>query len=432
MNDHKYFPVQFDLHAFKEAIGTDPSPRDPFPVDFSDPENNEQTVVTALSKLIPTVLRPPRDHLRHPYLVPGAIYEQLWDWDAYFMGFGLVENHPHYYQGCILNFLERIRPDGQPAKLVRPDGSINYEDIAYPLQAQWCVAASQWMGESKWVVDWWPRLTACRAWYEEQCQRRRGLFRQPVSQGAGLDNDPVIYGRRPDTVAMVDMNCFHYREYQAMVWLAQALGKKEEAITYQKQANQLRTAINEYMWDPIDGMYYHLDLSDHAHTTRQTITWELPYKVRGAASLFVLWAGVADDEKAQRVIQEHVLNPAEFLSPYGIRSLARNERTYNNAQMGDPSNWQGPIWGLVTPLVAYGLARYGHREAALDIAHRLIATFAGDLRTNGVLHEYYHAETGAPLFNPGFLSWNLLAIRLLRDLQKGMDPTGIPTVQIHG
>lgn len=420
------FGVVFDLEKFKQDIGIDPSPRPAFPIDFANHQDNERIVVTGLKEQIPTVLKSARGELRYPYLVPGAIYDQLWDWDAYFMGFGLMEEHPEYYQGCILNFLQRIRDDGQPAKLVHADGRVNYVDLPYPIQAQWCAAVSTIVGDADWLSTWWSRLVACRNWYEEKCQRRHGLFRQPVSRGAGLDNDPVIYGRRHETVAMVDMNCFHYREYQALASLASLLGKVAEADAYRQKAEDLKQAINDYMWDPIDGMFYHLDLSDHADVTRQGITWEVPYKVRSAATLFVLWAGVADADKARRVIEEHVLNPQEFLSSYGIRSLAANERIYNNAAMGDPSNWQGPIWGLVNALVAYGLARYGYKDAALDIAQRLVAVFAGDFRTNELLHEYYHAESGAPIFNPGFLSWNLMAIRLLRDLRNDLDPTAIP------
>ena len=41
---------------------------------------------------------------------------------------------------------------------------------------------------------------------------------------------------------------------------------------------------------------------------------------------------------------------------------------------------------------------------------------------NGVLHEYYHADTGAPIMKPGFLSWNLLAIRIMADVRDGRDP----------
>jgi putative isomerase len=422
MNESYHHAVDFNLEKFKRDMGVDPSPKGPISVDFSVPVASEQTVVRSLRTLVPSILRPPRKEMRHPYLVPGAIYDQLWDWDAYFMGMGVLDSHTEFYRGSILNFLEKIRPDGQPAKLIRADGTVNYEDLAYPIQAQWCAAVCHQTGDVDWLTGWWPRLAACRAWYEAHCMRRRGLFRQPISRGAGLDNDPVIYGRRPETVALVDMNCFHFREYQALAWLGGKLGKRRESAEYHAKAERLKQAINEYMWDPIDGMFYHLDLSDHDHVTRQKITWELPYKVRSAASLFVLWGGVADQEKAQRVIEEHVLNPAEYLSDFGIRSLAKNERMYNNAMMGDPSNWQGPIWGLITPLVAYGLAHYGYREAALEVGERLVAVFAADLHANGTLHEYYHAETGNPVFNPGFLSWNLLALRIMEDLRKEANP----------
>ena len=28
--------------------------------------------------------REPQGELRHPYLVPGSVYQDLWDWDAFF------------------------------------------------------------------------------------------------------------------------------------------------------------------------------------------------------------------------------------------------------------------------------------------------------------------------------------------------------------
>lgn len=421
------FNVIFDLDKFMQDLGQNPLPKPSFPINTTDHQNNHLAVKTTLSHLAQTVIKPPSGRLSHPYLVPGAIYDQLWDWDAYFMGLGIIDDHLLHFRGCILNFLEHIQENGHPAKLIHPNGAINYDDIPYPIQAQWCVAVSRQLGRSKWVKPWWQTLVACRTWYEKISQQRRGLFRQPVSRGAGLDNDPVVYGRQHDTVAMVDINCFHYREYLSLAYLASELGKDDDAALFRDKASQLKKAINEYMWDPIDGMFYHLDLSDHVDVTRQEITWEIPYKVRSAATLFVLWAGVADIDKAKRVIEEHVLNPDEFLSDYGIRSLAKNERMYNNMPMGDPSNWQGPVWGLVTALVAYGLARYGYKTEAIAIGKKLNALFAGDIRSNGTLHEYYHADTGAPVFNPGFLSWNLLAMRLLDDLSGDYDPTEIST-----
>ena len=57
-----------------------------------------------------------------------------------------------------------------------------------------------------------------------------------------------------------------------------------------------------------------------------------------------------------------------------------------------------------------------------------MAVYAGDLRANGLIHEYYDADTGAPVIKPGFLSWNLLARRVLADLRDGVDPAEINLV----
>jgi len=419
MNAGQPFEVVFDIdkycHNRPEVL-----PLKPFPVD-RHASDNESVVCEQLSAQVGTVLRAPQGCLAHPYIVPGGPYDHLWDTDAFLCGLGILDRHIKHYRGSLLNMLTHVRNDGRPPRIIGPEEP-SYGHLPLPLHAQWCVIVSRATKNTEWVRPWWDTLKRVRQWYEQECRARRGLFRQPAWRCNSFDNDPAIYGRGEEVVAAVDVNSYHYREYQAMAVLARALGYEDEAQGYEEQASALRTAINAYMWDPIDGMYYHLDLSDFGDPMRQEITWELPYKVRSGACLWALWAGVAEPARADRMIREHVLNPDEFLSDYGIRSLAKNERMYNNLPMGCPSNFQGPIWGCVTFLTAYGLARYGYTDEALDVAGRLIAVFAGDLRVNGVLHEYYHAETGEPVFKPGVLSWSMMGRRVLDHIREGIDP----------
>ncbi len=96
---------------------------------------------------------------------------------------------------------------------------------------------------------------------------------------------------------------------------------------------------------------------------------------------------------------------------------------YNNVPMGNPSNWQGPVWGLSTFLTAYGMAKYGYKKEALDAAYRLIRTFAADINQNGCVHEYYHGDTSQPVIRPYFLSWNMLAVKIIDDINNGTDST---------
>lgn len=97
--------------------------------------------------------------------------------------------------------------------------------------------------------------------------------------------------------------------------------------------------------------------------------------------------------------------------------------TNNNELSGGPSNWQGPVWGLSTCLIAYGLARYGFAKDARETAMRMIRTFSLDIRQNKCMHEYYHGDTGQPVIKPGFLNWNMLAGKLMDDFDRGTDCT---------
>ena len=76
-------------------------------------------------------------------------------------------------------------------------------------------------------------------------------------------------------------------------------------------------------------------------------------------------------------------------------------------------------------LACYGLAQYGFRALALEIAQRVTATLAADLRDGAQWHEAYSTDSehsGAPLAAAGFLSWDTLGAELLTNLRRGVNP----------
>jgi len=170
----------------------------------------------------------------------------------------------------------------------------------------------------------------------------------------------------------------------------------------------------------------------------------------------------------------HMLNPDEFLSDFGIRSLSKvhektpfvfthggeqNEVRYtpgesNTSMFGGNSNWRGPIWFPTNFLIIEALERYYYfygdsflieyptgsgrqvtlKEIAIDLCDRLISLFLpakdgnrpcfGDApRYNEVphwqnlllFHEYFHAETGEGLGASHQTGWTSLVLRLIRD-----------------
>ena len=169
-----------------------------------------------------------------------------------------------------------------------------------------------------------------------------------------------------------------------------------------------------------------------------------------------------------------MLDPEEFLSPFGIRSMSkahektpfvfehggmRNEVRYtpgesNTDMFGGNSNWRGPIWFPTNFLIIEALERYHYfygdsftieyptgsgeiktlLEVAIDLCDRLISLFVpnqngyrpcfGDAPRYGdvphwrdllLFHEYFHAETGEGLGASHQTGWTSLVVRLVRE-----------------
>jgi hypothetical protein len=174
-----------------------------------------------------------------------------------------------------------------------------------------------------------------------------------------------------------------------------------------------------------------------------------------------------------------LLDPAEFLSPHGLRSLsARHEREPASIDLGDDaritvgyepghsttgvfggnSNWHGPVWMPVNYLIIDALRRYARYTAdtltveypygagrhvplsavADDLADRLIGLFEVDTQGRRPVHgdrpppdpewrdllpfaEFFHAETGEGLGATHHTGWTALVAALIRTVGRGHD-----------
>jgi putative isomerase len=98
---------------------------------------------------------------------------------------------------------------------------------------------------------------------------------------------------------------------------------------------------------------------------------------------------------------------------WGVRSLSNRESMYSLEFSSNPSNWLGPVWIIVNYFAWKGLARYGFKREADELADKTLALLAGDLQRNGSLNEYYHPDTGEALSHKGFIDWNLLVLEMI-------------------
>lgn len=169
-------------------------------------------------------------------------------------------------------------------------------------------------------------------------------------------------------------------------------------------------------------------------------------------------------------ILNYLLDPNEFLSDYGIRSLSKHHEKYPykltigdkeysiEYQPGDSvmrnisggnSNWRGPVWFPINFLIIEALQKYYHYygddlkvefptrsgnllnlwDVANELSKRLIALFQKDSEGRRIIypknldekwkdlwlfHEFYHGDTGMGLGATHQTGWTALIAKLLQ------------------
>ncbi|MEA2217908.1 MAG: hypothetical protein QOJ35_534 [Solirubrobacteraceae bacterium] len=162
------------------------------------------------------------------------------------------------------------------------------------------------------------------------------------------------------------------------VWGDGALARRLE-----RQAADLRERFRRDFWMPERGC--HALALDGDKRQVDSLTSNIGH---------LLWSGLLDDDQASATAER--LLGAELYSGWGVRTLGSAEGGYN------PLGYHtGTVWPHENSMIAAGLARYGHHEAAAVVGsamfaaaahfgHRLPEAFAG----------YPAAMTGVPVAFP--------------------------------
>ena len=194
--------------------------------------------------------------------------------------------------------------------------------------------------------------------------------------------------------------------------------------------------------------------------------------LRGEPGTRRLLIGVTSLDRVRRLCQT-LFDPAEFLSPHGLRSMSVYHRGHpyvldvagvradidyepaesTTAMFGGNSNWRGPVWFPLNYLIATALERYHEffgdeltieyptgsgTKATLDVVaadlwERLVSLFLVDpdgrrpcfggvermqsdprWRNNLMFHEYFHGDNGAGLGACHQTGWTGLVADVIR------------------
>ncbi len=156
-------------------------------------------------------------------------------------------------------------------------------------------------------------------------------------------------------------------------------------------------ALVDRLWDERRGLF--VDRAEPGGIRPDPITW---------TALAPLALPDLPEAIGRRLVEEHLLNENEFLTPVATPSVAASEPSYEPGGHRGPLRryWRGPTWVNSAWLVWLGLRRLGYEQAASRLADGVI----GAVEREG-LREYYDPRTGVGLGATEF-AWSALVAEL--------------------
>jgi len=380
------------------------------------------------ARLAPQTVRPAKGHLRFPYLIPAGYYDQMWDWDGFFIGAHWANQNSadaKLLRDWVVSFASSADASGYVAGCITPSGPrpLFGKFAMKPFLAQGALLAAAQLNDYEWLRPVWPQMRLILDYRRKtQFDEHWGLWFWDNAMQSGADNNAALSNDAKDRSAIlaVDASVWAMREYRAMAVLAARLGYPDQAGAYREQAKATKKAILKNLWSKDDAIFFNRRRDDGQWI--RVISW---------SSFVPLADGMLPQKDAERMILGHLMNIAEMQSPLsGYRSLAKNDPAYNNKAIINPySNWQGPVWVNANYLDWIALRRYGFREQSKWLAETIAAMLRRDIAQWGSMHEDYDAETGDGLAptqeqSPGgkfagFVGWNLLAQDMLQCEETG-------------
>lgn len=215
-----------------------------------------------------------------------------------------------------------------------------------------------------------------------------GLYREAMWDSRALYQNATFLIQDTFTNAIL------HRADEDLLALGGLVGEATDEI--QGWLGQTKAAFDQRLWDEAQGLYFDFDLRS-----------EGPIRENTCAAFVPLYAGLASETQAARLVEAHLLNKVEYApdadTRYYLPSTAKNSPYFEPKRY-----WRGPIWLNINWLVVKGLERYGYTELATTIREHTL-----ELISKGGFAEYYDPRDGTPCGARDF-SWSAaLALELL-------------------
>ncbi len=219
--------------------------------------------------------------------------------------------------------------------------------------------------------------------YDKIKEPKSGLY---LVSWASMDNSP----RLGTTLCAIDTSSEVAMFARNLSFIANELGKKEDAKKFTKEADTLSAKINKLLWDSEKGFYF-----DWAKTGKINDVWTI-------AGYWPMLAKVADKQQAAKLVK-NLLDPEKFARKHMVPTTPANQKGYN--PKGD--YWKGSVWAPTNTMVIRGLENYNYNDIAYKVAMNHLGNVVKYFEKTGTVWENYAPDSldKGSLSKPDFVGW---------------------------
>jgi glycogen debranching enzyme len=280
--------------------------------------------------------------------------------------------------------------------------------------------AYAWSGERAMLVRHYDACRRVLDWAREYGDRDGDgyvEYKNPSKQGPPHEGwkdsgNAVVYedGRQVEPpIAPAEIQGYWYASLQFVAIFSALVGSKEDALSYWREAKELKARFNKDFWVEEEGVPG-MGLDSEKRLIKSVAS--------NAGHCLV--TGIVEDEKLPRVVRR--LFQPDMFSGWGIRTLSSKNPAYN------PQAYHlGSVWAVENGTILFGLRRFGFDDRALELARALydLARIWSDGLVPEAVGGYDRATHPFPGAYPRANSpqaWNLSQLPLLVQSLLGMRP----------
>ena len=426
--DNQSNKPDFDLNAFVEQHFTLPEPTPAHDPDLYHKVGGDlRRYIDALWPLLEREPDKPAEDslipLKEPYVVPGGRFREIYYWDSYFTGLGLLESgRPELLKSMISNFIQLqeevgcipngnrhyYRTRSQPpvlALMIELFCGFETQDEKFLTQ---CVAGLTkeyqfWMQGADKVSPNQPAYkrvialadgSVLNRFWDDSDSPRPESYKEDLDSAEGFtDKQKSLFFRniraacesgwdfsarwlqdkndlssiRTTEILPVDLNCLMYKLELQLGTLHQQLGNQEQARLYRFKALMRKNAIQRYMWDENKQWFCDYDWQNHCRTDVMSLAGVVP-----------LFVGVVEPHQTEQVAS-CLMN--DFLTTGGlVTTLSESAQQWDT-----PNGWAPLHWFAVK-----GLLNCGFERQAKVIMQLWVTTVEQHFESHGHLMEKYN------------------------------------------